>query len=292
VQQLHLVGLTTELDALILSPRRGAKSGSFLVKLDRPLLEAIADNVRRRDGASSADVIGAIDRATGMSGNRPSSLLSPREIQARLRAGRSVKEVAFEAGVDDEWIERFAAPIRAEQAQVVERAAQLTYVKPRRGESAEPLASSVRWNLADKGVRLPLDLLEAGWSGHQIHEAIWVVRFVYMSRGRRQVAEWELDLRDGSLAARDRLASQLAFVEKRRGRPPVADDLPEEGAAEAEPAPRRKPAARKKRAAPRKASAAKKKAAPAKKAAGARKSTTAKRTPAKKKAAPARRRAR
>jgi hypothetical protein len=279
VQQLHLVGLTTDLDGLILSARRGAKSGSFVVKLDRPLLETIADTVRRRDGATSADVVGAIDRVTGAAGVRPSSLLSPREIQARLRAGRTVREVADEAGVDEDWVERFAEPIRAEQAQVVERAAQLLYVKPRRGESAESLATSVRWNLADKGVRLPTDLLDAGWSAHQVHEAIWLVRFVYVSRGRRQVAEWELDLRDGTLAARDRLASQLGFIEKRRGRPPVADELPEESPAEATPTPRRrKPAARKKKAPARTSTAAKKKAPARKKATPAKAKKAAKKT--------------
>src|SRR5205807_7690741 len=83
---------------------------------------------------------------------RPRSTLTPREIQGRLRAGRSIEEVAAEAAVDTEWIDKFAAPIIAEQAKIVERARGLTYVKPRLGMSAEPLGRAVAWNLASRGV--------------------------------------------------------------------------------------------------------------------------------------------
>ena len=43
MQQLHLVGFTTDLQGLIFSARRGAKSGSFVVQLDQKLVETIAE---------------------------------------------------------------------------------------------------------------------------------------------------------------------------------------------------------------------------------------------------------
>src|SRR5438067_1012604 len=70
---------------------------------------------------------------------RPESALTPREIQARLRTGRTIDEVAREAGVTADWVERFARPILAEQAQIVEVARAMTFSKPRLGPSAEPL---------------------------------------------------------------------------------------------------------------------------------------------------------
>ena len=43
------------------------------------------------------------------------SALTPREIQARIRAGESVEEVARAAGMGLDWIEPFAAPVLAER---------------------------------------------------------------------------------------------------------------------------------------------------------------------------------
>ncbi len=285
MQQLHLVGMTTDLDGLILSARKGSKSGGFVVQVDDQFLAAVSDAVLRRDGPTPEQTAIAheIVRSTSPA-SRVQSTLSPREIQARLRIGRSIEEVAGEAGVDVEWVTRFAVPIMAEQAQVVERAGLLYYTKPRQGESAQPLATSVRWNLAERGVRLAARAIEAGWSAYQIHEALWVVRFRYFSRARLQEAEWELDVRDGTLVARNRLASQLAYVEKsRRGRPPMLDEFDDEAPDTEAPAPARprvgraaKPRrARKARKGPaRAAGAAAAKTAGASKAAGKRAGAT------------------
>ncbi|HEX2063677.1 MAG TPA: septation protein SepH, partial [Acidimicrobiales bacterium] len=117
VQQLHLVGFTTDLEGLIFSTRRGAKSGGFLVVLDDQLLDSIRDALRLRDEREAGPLepmepeeeqeVPVRRRA------RPHSELSPREIQGRLRAGSTVAEVAQEAGVEEEWVLRFAAPIVA-----------------------------------------------------------------------------------------------------------------------------------------------------------------------------------
>ena len=258
MQQLHLVGLTTDLDGLIFSARRGSKSGGFVVELDDRLVATIAETVLRRDGATSeqASTARALARASGVDSHapRPPSTLSPREIQARLRAGRSIEDVADEAGVEAEWVERFAAPIIAEQAQVVERAGQLFYARPRVGPSSQPMATAVRWNLADRGIRFTPAAFDAGWTAFHVVEGMWVVRFEYVSRGRGQAAEWEVDLHEGDLVAANRLAAQLSFVEKGRRRrlrprPVIEEEVAETPAARR---PRAKKAAKKK-AAPRKA---------------------------------------
>ena len=52
--------------------------------------------------------------------------------------------VFCEAHVDEEWVSRFAAPILAEQEQVIERAQSLAYTAPRKGQSSLPLGLAVQ----------------------------------------------------------------------------------------------------------------------------------------------------
>jgi hypothetical protein len=265
VRKLHLVGYTPDLEGLIFTARRGSKSGGYVVAIEDGLVDTIDEARRRRNGDVPVnDVAPATRDSGGGRPNRPESTLTPREIQARLRAGRSIAQVAAEARVDPDWVERFAVPIMAEQAQIVELAKATTYSKPRLGPSTQPLGASVAWNLADRGVQFPEDVLSSAWTAHQVHETLWRVRLSYRSRGRTQEAVWDLDVQTTQLVARNRLASQLAHIEKGRRRRPMsrlhagagADDDAE---MEDEPLPSR--SARKRSTRPTKGPAARKTAA-------------------------------
>jgi hypothetical protein len=225
VQQLHLVGFTTDLDSLVFSTRKGAKSGSFVLPLDERLLGLIAEAVRRRK-LEGDDIEVPIEIRSPGSLVRRESTLSPREIQDRLRAGRSIAEVAGEAGVDEEWVGRFSAPVEAERLQIVGRARQFVYAKPRRGDSGEALGPSVRWNLADRGVRLSNDEFDGAWSAYQLADHTWMVTFSFVSRKREQSAEWEVDFGVGDVFARNRLASDLGYLEPGRRRRSAASLQP------------------------------------------------------------------
>src|SRR3954463_14918429 len=63
VQQLHLVGFTTDLEGLIFSARRGSRSGDYMVVLDERLLARIEEALRLRE-ALEADTDGE-DHADG-----------------------------------------------------------------------------------------------------------------------------------------------------------------------------------------------------------------------------------
>src|SRR3954468_4547418 len=194
VQQLHLVGLTTENDSLICSARKGAKSGSFVLAVDERLLQVIAEAVQERNADGiELEVPEALQPAAPAVPRRQSHL-SPREIQDRLRAGRTLEVIAAEAGVGEEWVARFAAPVEAERLQVVNRARSLLYYRPRPGDSGEALGMAVRWNLADKGVRMTNDEFDSAWSAYQLADQAWMVTFTFESRKRVQEAEWEVDL--------------------------------------------------------------------------------------------------
>jgi hypothetical protein len=238
LRKLHLVGLTTDRDGLIFTARKGSKSGGYIVPLDDEVLAAVAEVQADRNGDGALDEVGLLDVEAVPRRPRHQSALTPREMQARLRAGRSIEEVAAEAGVDNEWVARFAVPILAEQAQVVELARTLVYAKPRLGESSQPLGPSVMQNLSDRGIFLPDDVAERSWSAFQLHDAVWMVRFRYRSRGRAQEAQWEVDVPAGRLHARNRHASDLGYVDAGRRRKLLAVD---EEQAEAEPPPARRP---------------------------------------------------
>jgi hypothetical protein len=217
VRKLHLVGLTADRKGLIFTARKGSQTGGYVVPLEDDFLDAIAEAQRRRNGTRVSTR--RTEEPSQSHGPRRSNL-TPREIQARLRAGRSPEAVADEADVDVEWVERFAVPILAEQAQVAELARTLVYTKPKVGDSDAPLDESVTWNLLDRGVTVLKDEFNASWGAHQLHDQVWAVRFQYRGKGRAQMAEWEVDVRSGELRARNRLGAELAYVE--RDRPPPA----------------------------------------------------------------------
>src|SRR5260221_9196366 len=179
-----------------------------MVSVDAEFEEVVASLLKERGGEAEPRI------------PRAESQLSVREMQQRLRAGKSIREVARGAGVHDEWVERFAIPIQAEQNQVVRQAFDITFVKQRLGASSQPLGTAVWWNLQDRSVTLPDEGWDTGWTAFLVRDSRWVVRFVYETRKRDQVAEWEVDLRARTLISRNRLGTELAYVEPGRRRRP------------------------------------------------------------------------
>ena len=151
MQKLHLVGSTTDQEGLILSARRGARSGGYTLVLDDALAQAVEELRARQDEEAEAD------GTTRQRGDRIESRLPVSEIQARLRRGRSLKDVAKEAGVDPEWVERFAAPVFAEQAQIISRVQATQLRRARLGPSAVRIGDAVRRNLVERDVVLSPD---------------------------------------------------------------------------------------------------------------------------------------
>src|SRR3954466_11569270 len=191
MQKLHLVGFTADFDGLIFSTRKGAKSGNFVVPVDARLLKQIAELEKQRDGSPSK----ADEQRFGTPRlQRPDSALTPREMQDRIRTGWTLDEVAAEAGVDLDWVRRFASPVLAEVRRQPEDARGAPYDKPRFGLSTLPLGPSVRRNVLEQGVRMTDDEIDDCWSAYQLDDNVCVVRFVYLSRGREQEAEWRYDL--------------------------------------------------------------------------------------------------
>ncbi|HLT15912.1 MAG TPA: septation protein SepH, partial [Acidimicrobiales bacterium] len=206
MQKLHLVGVTTARDALILSVRRGARSGSYLLPVDEALAEAVQEALERRDEPDAA--AGDADEQPA----RAESALSVREIQARLRQGRSVADVAAAAGVEEAWVARFAPPILAERAQIVARALALPLHRPRLGDSAVPLGDAVRRHLAERGVQLTAQEYAEAWSAHQTGDGRWVVEVAFRSRGAPRRLRYDYDPAEATITTTDRTSAQAGYV--------------------------------------------------------------------------------
>lgn len=190
--------------------RRGAKSGGFVVKLDESVMTAV-EELRALIAEEEAET--ADGKA---SSKRPESSLSVREVQARLRRGRTIEQVAREAGVDAAWVSRFAVPVLAEQAEVIRTARATRMTKQRVGLSGAPLGDAVYRNLAERGLADPRAELDKAWRARQLTEGMWRVTIRYTLRGRESEAVWEYDEVTGALRARGRLGSQLGFREPTR----------------------------------------------------------------------------
>ena len=293
MHDLQLVGFTTDRRGLIFRTRAGARpEASFVVPVTDELVELVtqlADGptplADGPDDPGRPAEVGA--RPAEEHVPRPRSQMSVRDIQARLRAGEPTSRIAAEAGVDEDWIERFAPPVRAEQQRIVERALDCRLQRPRSAPSAVPLRRAVGMALADKGIAYTVADYEAAWSARLLGHDRWAVTFTYHHRGRQREATWSYDAADDVLSTADRAAAQLGYVAPGRAGEDEGDVIDgivgDPGATTtrttaAKKTPAKKTAARKTRI---KKTAAKR--AKAKKAAG--KKAAAKKTPTQKTAA-------
>lgn len=214
--KLFLVGITPDHRALVLSEHARAKRGDMVLEIDDRLLEAIdkAQRLRTFDEGNRLESAALPSKRDVFNGDGTDvARLTPREIQQRLRAGESITALARSSGTDEAWIRRFSAPVLAEQSKVIGQARTTTFTKRGVGPSAAPLGPAVAANVIDRGVPLTLPDLEAGWGAYQRPEGGWHVTFTFPLRGRRQTAEWEIDLATGELTARNKLASELGWRE-------------------------------------------------------------------------------
>jgi hypothetical protein len=166
---------------------------------------------RRFDADSGSETVSPAPQPTHLEIPMESAL-SPREIQARIRAGDSVEDVARIAGMTLEWVDRFASPILAEREYVAQQA-QKHQVR-RGGETIahRNLGQVVIDRLASRRVSTK----DLSWDAYRMEGRRWLVkldyesgkshreaRFVYDANGRFSVADnddarWLLGLHSAS----------------------------------------------------------------------------------------------
>lgn len=181
--------------------------------LDDALAEAV-EELRARQADEEGDVE-ELQEAEASRTPRVESALPVREIQARLRQGRTVQDVAKAAGVEPGWVERFAAPVFAEQAQVIRKVRSMALRRARLGPSSHAIGDAVRYNLAERGVALSPEEFASAWTTRQLADGRWAVRFGFRHRNKDQVLRFDVDETTGAVAAADRSSGQLGYVAPR-----------------------------------------------------------------------------
>jgi hypothetical protein len=234
VIELQLIGYTEDGEHLVLDLEVDG-AGRYAVRVDPDLLATVAQlrDVRVRRGLlvdrREAAPASALEREPGAvpspavavpngrgtpepgvgadAGGTPApgvatSRLSPAEIQAQLRAGRSVRVVAAEAGTGTAAIERWLPPILAERERVLAEARSRRLDAPR----ARPLGDVVDEALARRGV--PPE--RRRWSATRRADGRWRVSVRFEDRGRPRTATWLMDPAGDRLRAASPLADELA----------------------------------------------------------------------------------
>ena len=98
MRELHVVAVSEDGRHVVLAASKGAAKGTYRVRLDARLISAVKGDL----GVHDAD-------------------LSPKEIQARLRAGESVEKIAKSAGITREALYRALRPDSAPRFDTVSR---------------------------------------------------------------------------------------------------------------------------------------------------------------------------
>ncbi|MFI2751918.1 septation protein SepH [Cellulomonas sp. P22] len=165
--ELELVGLHDDGEHLVLTAPDGQR---FRLRIDEPLRAAV-----RRDRPQLEQL-----RSTR------AGTLSPREIQASIRAGRTAQEVADDADLPVEQVRRYEGPVLAERAFVADQA---RATRVGRDAGAPVLGDLVTDRLAARGVALAT----LAWDAHRGLAGPWHVVARFMVGEEQREASWTYD---------------------------------------------------------------------------------------------------
>jgi Protein of unknown function (DUF3071) len=138
------------------------------------------------------------------------SPLRPKEIQARIRAGETVEEIADAAGIAVERVRWFEGPVLAERAYVADQAQAASI---RRQGDATPSTPGQRLGeiVAERLKVFGSDPEDALWDAKKRGDGNWQVQLIFMSGDRRHVAEWVFDPRRRHVLPADDNAARISL---------------------------------------------------------------------------------
>jgi hypothetical protein len=134
------------------------------------------------------------------------SQMRPREIQARIRAGESVEQVANGAGVPLQRVERFAYPVLLERSRTAELAQQAHPVRED-GPDVRTLGEVVSYAFGVRGQ----DYTQATWDSWRGDDGKWVIGLLWKAGRSDNRAHWSFSpgAHGGTVTALDELAEDL-----------------------------------------------------------------------------------
>ena len=147
------------------------------------------------------------------------SVLRPKEIQARIRAGASVEQVAAASGVDAARVERFAHPVLLERSRAAELATAAHPVLAD-GPSVLTLLETVTTALIARG----LDAEATNWDAWRNEDGRWTVQMAWKAGLSDNLAHFRFTpgAHGGTVTAFDDAACELIDPDFARTLRPVA----------------------------------------------------------------------
>lgn len=174
----------------------GVESGSLLV--------ASEDGIRYR--VAIDDVLHSRLRQASPSPGEARKL-SPREIQAHIRAGMSAEDVAAITGADLEYVQRFEGPVLAEREFVIESALAVPVqlaVDPDPLSGGATFGSVIRRRLADA------QAIGERWASWKEEGGGWVVKLTFVAEQIDHDARWSFDPKKATLVPLNQEAISLS----------------------------------------------------------------------------------
>lgn len=207
MRTLRVVGLHEDGKSIVCEDP--ARHERFLLPADERLLAAA-----RGDAARLGQI--EIERESQM---------RPREIQARIRAGESVEQVAATAGIPVPRVERFAYPVLLERSRTAELAQHAHPVRED-GPDVRTLGEVVAHSFGLRGQ----DYSQATWDSWRGDDGKWVVGLHWTAGRSENRAHWVYSpgAHGGTVTALDELADALVdphsyrmprAIEQRRAEP-------------------------------------------------------------------------
>ncbi|GAA1035146.1 MULTISPECIES: septation protein SepH [Amycolatopsis] len=167
MRALRVVGLHEDGKSLVLEDP--ASRTRFLLPADERLRAAARGDIAR---------LGQIEIEL-------ESQMRPREIQARIRAGESVEQVASSAGVSTQRVERFAYPVLLERSRTAELA-QSAHPVREDGPDVQTLGEVIAYAFGVRGH----DYNQASWDAWRGDDGKWVVVLRWKAGRSDNRAHW------------------------------------------------------------------------------------------------------
>lgn len=212
MREIHVIGLASDGQHIVCADSSGEK---FRLPADEKLRAAA-----RGDAARLGQIEIEMD-----------SLMRPREIQARIRSGASIEQVAKESGMPASKVERYAHPVLLERSRAAELAQQ---GHPLRADGPAVLTLLEIVGLAFRGRGHSME--QAEWDAWRDENNHWIAQLTWQAGRTTNTAHWRFlpDAHGGSVTPLDDAASELIdpdFGRQLRGLAPVApvrtdDDMP------------------------------------------------------------------
>ena len=173
MRALRVVGLGTDDDRTIIletaTQQPGVRREQFTLAVDDNLHAALRGDL---------PCLGKIEI-------EPENQMRPREIQARIRAGASVEQVATAAGVSRERIERFAYPVLLERSRLAQLAQQAHPVRAD-GPDVRTLEAAVTETFRGRGH----DSGAVNWDAWRGEDGKWILQLRWRAGRSENRAHW------------------------------------------------------------------------------------------------------